>query len=187
VDPIALWRELVGSVPLRLPPDRLHFWVAFLPDRPRLLRRDGIHLFGIRYWNPALSQDVGRSYHKLTIRYDPRDLSRVFVRRPNGHFIEARYRDLAHPAISLWERNAAVRRLNERGRREVDEAMIFATVAEQRAIEDNARRQSARARRNRERRPRTPVTEPAEVRLRDIDTGAPVHSERERESNWDEP
>jgi len=184
--PIAVWRELMGSVPLQLPPDRLHFWVAFLPERPRLLRRDGIHLFGIRYWAPALSQDIGRSTHKLAVRFDPRDLSHVFVRRPNGHFIEARYRELGHPAISLWERDAAVRRLNEKGRREVDEGMIFAAVTEQRAIEDNARRASARARRNFERRPTTPVGEPRVVRLRDIDTSTPVHGERERGSVWDE-
>jgi putative transposase len=185
--PIAVWRESIGSIPLRLPPDRLHFWVAFLPEKPRLLRRDGIHLLGIRYWAPAMSQDIGRSAHKLAVRFDPRGLSHVFVRRPNGHFVEARYSDLARPAISLWERNAAVRRLNEKGRREVDEDMIFAAVAEQRAIEGNARRQSARARRNRERRPTTPVGGPTEVRLHDIDTSAPVHREREGGSVWDEP
>jgi putative transposase len=112
--PIALWRELSGSTPLRLPPDRLRFWVAFLPEQRRVLRRDGIHLFGIRYWSPALSQDVGRSTTGLTVRYDPRDLSSVFVRRANGHFVDARYRTLGHPPISLWERNAAVRRLNEK-------------------------------------------------------------------------
>jgi putative transposase len=122
----------------------------------------------------------------LAVRFDPRDLSHVFVRRPNGHFIEARYRELAHPAISLWERDAAVRRLNEKGRREVDEDLIFAAVTAQRAIEDNARRASARARRNLERRPTTPVGEPTIVRLRDIDTSTPVHGERERGSVWDE-
>ncbi len=185
--PIAVWRELMGSTPLRLPPDRLHFWVAFLPEQPRLLRRDGIHLFGIRYWTPVLSQDVGRSAQKLRVRYDPRDLSRVFVRRRNGHFVEARYRNLAHPAISLWERNAAVRHLNEKGRREVDEDMIFAAIAEQRAIEDDASRQTAQARRNRERRPATSVHKHSDVRLRDIDTSAPGLGEREKGGPWDEP
>jgi putative transposase len=185
--PIAVWRELMGSMPLRLPRDRLHFWVSFLPEKTRLLRRDGIHLFGIRYWNPALSQDVGRVHHKLAVRYDPRDLSHVFVRRPNGRFVEARYRHLANPAISLWERDAAVRRLNEKGRREVNEHMIFAAVAEQRAIEDHAQRQSARARRSRERRPVTLTEKPAEVRLRDIDTSALTHGEGEKGSVWDEP
>ncbi len=185
--PIAVWRELMGSVPLRLPPDRLRFWVSFLPEAPRLLRRDGIHLFGIRYWASALSQDVGRVKQKLAVRYDPRDLSHVFVRRGNGHFVEARYRNLAYPPISVWERNAAVRQLNAQGRREVDEKMIFAAILEQRTIEDDARRQTARARRNRERRPPTPGQRHAEICLRDIDTSAPVPSGRENGSAWDEP
>ena len=185
--PIAVWRELMASVPLRLPPDRLRFWVSFLPEAQRLLRRDGIHLFGIRYWASALSQDVGRIEQKLVVRYDPRDLSHVFVRRANGHFVEARYRNLAHPPISLWERNAAVRRLNAQGRREVDENMIFAAVLEQRTIEDDARRQTARTRRNRERRPSKAGQRQAEIRLRDIDTSAPVTSERDNGSAWDEP
>ncbi len=151
--PIALWRELAGATPLRLPQDRLAFWAAFLPEYRRLLRRDGIHLFGIRYWSPALSQDIGRMSEGVKVRYDPRDLSTIFVRRSNGHFVEALYRTLGRPAISLWERNAAAKRLSETGRKEINEDMIFTSVLEQRAIEDGARRVSAQARRNRERRP----------------------------------
>lgn len=79
-----------------------------------------------------------------------------------------------------------MRRLNK-GRHEVDEDMIFAAVAEQRTIEDDARRQTARMRRNRERRPTAPLGGPLEVRLRDIDTSVPVHGEQETGSVWDEP
>lgn len=184
--PIAVWRELTGSIPLRLPPDRLRFWVAFLPEESRQLRRDGVHLFGLRYWSPALSQDVGHTTQRLTVRYDPRDLSRVFVRRPNGHFVEARYRNLGLPPITLWERNAAIRRLRERGRHEVDETMIFASISEQRAIEDDAQRKSAKARRNRERRPARSLAESVDVRLRDIDMSAPDLRQLEG-GPWDEP
>jgi len=184
--PIALWRELTGVIPLRLPPDRLKFWVAFLPEERRALRRDGIHLFGIRYWSPALAQDVGHASQPLGVRYDPRDISRVFVRRPNGSFVEARYRHLGYPPVSLWERNAAVRRLRERGRHEVDEAMIFASIAEQRVIEDDSRQKSAKARRNRERRPSARAAGAAPVQLRDIDTGAPGPALKDG-GVWDEP
>jgi len=184
--PIALWRELTGSIPLRLPTDRLRFWVAFLPEERRQLRRDGIHLFGVRYWSPALAQDIGHTA-QLAVRYDPRDISRVFVRRPNGSFVEARYRHLGYPPVSLWERNAAVRRLRERGRHEVDEAMIFAAISEQRMIEDDARQKSAKARRNRDRRPAERTRGGATpVRLRDIDTGAPDAALKDGGA-WDEP
>jgi putative transposase len=182
--PIALWRELAGSTPLRLPPDRLAFWVAFLPEYRRLLRRDGIHLFGIRYWSSALSQDIGRMSEGLKVRYDPRDLSTIFVRRSNGHFVEARYRTLGRPAISLWERNAAARRLSETGRKEINEDMIFTSVLEQRAIEDDARHASAQARRNRERRPAGTKEKQSEIRLRDIDMAAALHHD-DGGSPWD--
>ena len=184
--PISLWRELAGSTPLRLPPNRLAFWVAFLPEQRRLLRRDGIHLFGIRYWSPALSQDVGRSSESLKVRYDPRDLSTVFVRRSNGHFIEARYRTLGRPAISLWERNGATKRLREKGRKEFDEDMIFKSVLEQRGIEDRARQSSARARLNRERRPPGLKEKQNEIRLRDIDMAASTVQQYQSGSSWDE-
>ena len=185
--PIAVWREMMGTIPARLPGDRLHFWTSFLPETARLLRRDGIHLFGIRYWTSALAQDVGRVHGKLCVRYDPRDLSRVFIRRSNGHFVEARYRELSNPAISLWERNAAIASLNEKGRREVDERMIFSTVLEQRAIEDQALRISARARRNTDRRPTSSERAAADTRLSGIDTSRPARGEAEKGSVWDEP
>lgn len=184
--PIALWRELAGLTPLRLPPNRLAFWVAFLPEQRRLLRRDGIHLFGIRYWSSALSQDIGRSSESLTVRYDLRDLSTIFVRRSNGHFVEARYRTLSRPAISLWERNGAARRLNEKGRKEINEDMIFTSAIEQRAIEDKARHSSAQARRKRERRPAGVKEKQSEIRLRDIDMAASTLQQDEGGSPWDE-
>ena len=58
--PLAVWRDHEGEIPLRLPEDRLQFWVSFLPEQERTLRPTGIHLFDLRYWSPALSADVGR-------------------------------------------------------------------------------------------------------------------------------
>lgn len=48
--PIAVWREDEGEIPLRLPQDRMRFWLTFLPEEERTLRPDGIHLFGLRYF-----------------------------------------------------------------------------------------------------------------------------------------
>ena len=96
--PIAVWRDWEDKIPFELPSDRLAFWISFLPSEVRSLQRDGIHLFHIRYWSDALRGDVGRAPDPLTVKYDPRDMSRVFVRRMNGRWIEARYRDLRRPA-----------------------------------------------------------------------------------------
>jgi len=156
--PIAVWREHEDNVHLRLPVDRLQFWVAFLPEEERNLRRDGIHFCNIRYWSDTLAADVGHSKEKLLIKYDPRDLSRIFVRRPSGRFVEARYRDLGWPPITLAEQRAVMRLLRAQGRREVDEALLFKTALRQREIVDTARRQTVAMRKHRELRP--PQTSP---------------------------
>ena len=107
--PIAVWREHEDKADLRLPVDRLQFWVSFLPEDERNLRRDGIHFCNIRYWSDALSRRCWAEQGELLIKYDPRDLSRIFVRRPSGSFVEARYRDLGWPAITLAEQRAVMR------------------------------------------------------------------------------
>jgi len=79
-------------VNLRLPVDRLRFWVSFLPEEERNLRRDSIHFCSIRYWFDALAADVAQGREKLLIKYDPGDLSRILIRKrsaalwqyPNG-------------------------------------------------------------------------------------------------------
>jgi putative transposase len=175
--PIAVWRDHEDKVDLRLPVDRLQFWVSFLPEDERNLRRDGIHFCNIRYWSDALTADVGQSREKLPIKYDPRDLSRIFVRRPSGSFVEARYRDLGWPAITLAEQRAVMRLLRAQGRREVDEALLFKTALRQREIVDAARRQTVATRRSRERRPSQAAPESQGGSLKGIDSRRPSKGE----------
>ncbi|HKN31095.1 MAG TPA: Mu transposase C-terminal domain-containing protein, partial [Roseiarcus sp.] len=145
--PIAIWRDHEGEIPLRLPHDRRRFWLTFLPEEERTLRPTGIHLFGLRYWSPALSADVGRSNRRLLVKYDPRDLARVFVRRPSGNFVEARYADVTLPSITLHEALTARRTLLTKGRREVDSRAIVRTAIAQRELVEDATRKTAAARR----------------------------------------
>jgi len=141
--PIALWKDHEGEIPLRMPQDRMRFWLAFLPEEERTLRADGIHLFGLRYWSPALSADVARSKRRLLVKYDPRDMSRVFVRRPSGNFVEARYADVTLPSMTLHEVQTARRTLLEKGRREVDMRSIIRTAMAQRELIEAATKKTA--------------------------------------------
>jgi len=74
-------------------------WLPRMPDslehldllllrvaKPRVVRRDGIHLQGIRYLDPTLAGYVGES---VTIRYDPRDLAEVRVFHHNRFLCRA--------------------------------------------------------------------------------------------------
>ena len=172
--PIAVWREHEGDTPLRLPKDRMHFWVSFLPERERALRPDGVHLFDLRYWSPVLAADVGRTKEKLLVKYDPRDLSRVFVRRPTGAFVEARYADVTLPAITLREANAARKKLKAKGRREVDMRTIVGTAAAQRQLVEQAVRQTSITR-GRKREPPTGGARKEDYSsLRGVDSRTPI-------------
>jgi len=88
----------------------------------------------------------------MIIRYDPRDLSRVYLLGLDGTYYDLSYRDLRRPPISLWEHRLALKRLREDGRALVDEAAIFRTIEAMRAIANDAVRASKTARRQRERR-----------------------------------
>jgi putative transposase len=46
--------------------------VNFLPLATRILQKDGIHLFNIRYWSERVQR-----HESVNVRYDPRNLSRL--------------------------------------------------------------------------------------------------------------
>ena len=95
----------------------LSSWI-FCPVNCRLIRRDGIRLFNIRYWANVLSPLAGRTTKPAMVKYDPRNLSPGFGGTiPNF--------DLKLPPISLWEHRRAVRELRAQGRHTINQRMIF--------------------------------------------------------------
>ncbi len=179
--PIAIWREHEGETPLRLPQDRMRFWLTFLPEQERTLQPTGIHLFGMRYWSAALSADVGTANRRLLVKYDPRDMSRVFVRRPSGSFVEARYADLTLASVTLHEALAARRTLLAKGRREVNTRTIVGTAIEQRKLVDAAVKATATVRRGRTSSSKTKVDDNGWGSLRGIDSSKPVAFDEDME------
>ncbi len=164
--PIAVWRECEERINLTLPEDRLAFWVSFLPGETRVLQRDGIHLFNICYWSNALRGDVGRTKESLVIKYDPRNIAKIFVKRPNGNWVEARYRNLNRPSVALWEHQSALRKLRRQGRKEMNEHIIFATITQQREIVAKAQSHSAAARLAKVRTPATRLSVGQEIKVK---------------------
>jgi hypothetical protein len=72
-------------------------------------------------------------------------------------------RPLSRPPISLWEQRAAVARLWELGRYQVDENMLFSMVEQMRRITEDAAAKTRKARRALERRCATPPPRKAAV------------------------
>lgn len=155
IPPQAAWQKGIRERgELRQVKNAKRFFCDFLPGERRLIRRDGIRLFNIHYWSNVLSPLAGRSKHAVLVKYDPRDLSRVYFRDDDGEYWEIPYRDLGLPPIALWEHEAATRQLQAEGRRAVDERVIFEIVEEQRRLAEGARkstheRRAAQRRRHR--------------------------------------
>lgn len=151
--PITAWQEALAKRPsdVRHPVDSRQFLLDFLPFESRRVRRDGIQLFNIHYWDNVLTAWAGRVDQRIPVKYDPRDLSRLFLQAPDGHHWTIPYRDVRRPPITLFEHREAMKRLREQGRRAVDEALIFETVEAQRALVAAAVSRTKSARRSAQR------------------------------------
>ena len=156
--PLAAWKrgisgdgQMLGRGEPTAVSDPRRFLIDFLPIQRRLVRRDGVSLHSIGYWADVLSTWIGHP-EPMMVRFDPRDLSRIYLLGPDGTYYGLSYRDLRRPPISLWEHRLALKRLREEGNAHVDEAAIFRAVEAMREIANEAVRTSKTARRQRERR-----------------------------------
>lgn len=145
--PFAAWETLMRRPQsVRHPQDLDQFLLDFLPFEYRTIRRDGVRLFNVRYWDSVLTTWIGEKL-KLPVKYDPRDLSQVFVQAPDGQHWPVPYADLTRPSITLWELKRAMAILRDEGRGAVDDRLIFDAVEAQRMLVREAMGKSMKARR----------------------------------------
>jgi putative transposase len=158
--PAAVWGELAdrdgtpGTVS-----NETAFLVDFLPVIRRTITRSGFVVDHVQYYCDALKPWIAQrgQLGKFVLRRDPRDISRIWALDPDGTtYLPVPYRILSRPPISIWEQQAAITRLREQGRADVDEQALFATVAQMRDITDTAAATTRKARRDRERRTAVP-------------------------------
>jgi putative transposase len=57
-----------------------------LPFRQRLVQRNGISLFGITYTDGIISTSLSKRRQNFIVRYDPCDMSRVYLRDTGGTY-----------------------------------------------------------------------------------------------------
>jgi len=150
--PASMWNTLDGAaLTSRLsatPEAQWQFLLQFLPVARRTIQADGLTLFYIRYWHPIFSA-WRLDRRTVLVRYHPEDLSRIFISVPGKGFIEVRFADLRHPAISLWEQRSVVRHLRDQGHKLISEAIVFRAIEEQRRLVAQSQR-SARSAKRRE-------------------------------------
>lgn len=136
------------------------FLVDFLPVIRRTLSRSGFVIEHVQYYSDALKPWIARrgQLGRFVLRRDPRDISRIWALDPeDGTYIQVPYRTLSRPPISAWEQRAAVARLREHGRAEVDENALFSMVEQMREITNTAAATTRKARRERQRRSAPPA------------------------------
>jgi putative transposase len=141
-----------GFVP-RMPsdPERLAF--EFLPSVSRAITRQGVVFNRIYYYEPFLEPLFDTGDRRLVVRFDPRDLSRIYVVTVQGVQV-IRYRNLARPPMSLWELQAAKRRLAAEGAANVNEEALFEARRRNGELVAGAKSETRRQRRDAERRNR---------------------------------
>ncbi|EMO3655005.1 MAG: DDE-type integrase/transposase/recombinase [Proteobacteria bacterium] len=200
ITPLAAWQRGIAGDEATLGrgeptavADPRRFLIDFLPIARRRVRRDGVALHSIAYWADVLGTWIGHP-EQMIVRYDPRDLSRIYLLGPDGTYYDLSYRDLRRPPISLWEHRLALKRLRDEGRSLVDEEAIFRTIEAMRAIADGAVRASKAARRQRERRLRVapegrggllPVEPDEADRFRQIGEDLPPHERMFPVEEWE--
>ena len=151
--PLDAWKACLDGAGLRQPSNADHLAFDFLPAVSRSISRQGIALNKVQYFEPFLERLFDSGNRRLMVRYDPRDLSRIYVATAQGVQV-VRYRNLVRPPMSLWELQAAKRRLAAEGAANVNEETLFEARRRNVELVAGARGETRRQRRDAERRNR---------------------------------
>lgn len=165
--PIAKWQEgILGTkkkpgigLPRRIT-DELKLKLDLMPFERRTVQHYGILWNHIEYqhdvlrrWVNEFDPDNPKQKRKFLCRRDPRDISVIWFFDPEvRQYFAIPYRNMSHPAISIWELRAAEKRAREeRPEILVDENRIFEAYNKMREIEERAKRTTKKVRRDNER------------------------------------
>ncbi|MBM3578968.1 MAG: hypothetical protein FJX40_15290 [Alphaproteobacteria bacterium] len=77
--PLDGWREAEAAAPLRAPQDCMRFRLSLLPEALCDLGSDGVSVLGETFWSPTLARLHREGRDRVAVKFDPRDLSRIFV------------------------------------------------------------------------------------------------------------
>jgi putative transposase len=176
--PAAAWAKSLarGTFPV-LPADPARFVIGFLPIIHRKLQRNGLIFQHIRYWADVLPA-IAQPKESLITRYDPRNLSRLYVLTPNKTYQAVPYADVRRPPITLAELRYAHAELLREAKGSINEERLFAMYARQNAIVTDATKATKAARRRKEPRPQRPPAVVGTVSSIDF-SKEPMHLESE--------
>lgn len=101
--PLQAWAEKTKGREPEFPPDMEAFRLDLFPEINSTIGRQGIKAFSDEYYSRELGEAYISGLRKVTAKYDPRDLSHLYVKVPDGGYIEVPYRLRREaPAPTLW-------------------------------------------------------------------------------------
>lgn len=132
----------------------------FMPYVERTIQPYGVVIEGIHYYSEILRKyinsrinDRSRKKRLFIFKRDPRDISVVYFFDPElKRYSIIPYRNTSRPPISVWELRKITKHLEEQGKRDIDEDLIFETYERMKVIEEKAIRQSKTVRLTKEKR-----------------------------------
>ena len=146
----AVWRTPHGIVVPPHPADPHTLFTDLLPHALRAIKPVGIDWHCLRYRSDAVAPYVDPDT-KRVIRFDPRDISSVWLELPGGGHLQVPWVNAAWPRLSLWEWNE-IRTRDRRRAKGADPGLVRQCLAENDAlIAEQAAQGQLRARRRRAR------------------------------------
>ena len=129
--PLTEWQRNSKELP-NFGDDPQRVLLSFLPGTDRQLSPQGISMFALHYYSPWLGVLVPERDRlgKLEVRYDPRDISHIYVCDPETRqFRPVERRDHQRTPLTLWEHEA-----ERAGRRAINQRSNAEKVAFRREI-----------------------------------------------------
>lgn len=103
--PATEWERQARDLP-RFNDDPMRILLAFMPRTERRISPQGVSMFALDYYSPWLGALVPQRDRlgKLEVRYDPRDISHVYIRDPETReFRSVERRDGMLAPMTRWE------------------------------------------------------------------------------------
>lgn len=139
---MSAWTDSEGR--LRQPAiveNKVRFSLDFYPEKMRTISRQGIEMYGFRYWSGALSAYVKK---KVAVKYNPLSLRFIWVNPTGERYVRVPFADLTLADLSLQELKAANRQIKSAsevsGKRQVSKREVFRLVEKNREIVEAAKR-----------------------------------------------
>ncbi|KUM28574.1 transposase [Mesorhizobium loti] len=130
--PATEWDRRAGNHP-RFDDDPMRILLAFMPGTERRISPQGVSMFALDYYSAWLGGLVPQRDRlgKLEVRYDPRDISHVYIRDPETReFRSVERRDGNLAPITLWEHEAdRMRRRDTNARSSVEKVTLRRGIA----------------------------------------------------------